>query len=274
MTAMGLSVPCLAFADPPVAGPTAPVPVAGAVSTADDRIALSVNGSTLPGTNGGGGASVGWLHNFDSDTLVGAAVEHQVVSVARWTFGSVNGAITRGTGDARYSFYAEAHEGAGDDGPNPFKYAVESIGVIGTYFHRISAQFEDKQIEVEKTHGNLPKIGVSYLWNPHLLTSVSYSYSVSGDLGTRLTSGRVDVYGSRLNFLGGVSFGQISPSILGLGFNLPGQHIKEIYAGATKPFPSWRGDLSLVGDYQDLSGSPRFMLTLNYIFHVGHGKPR
>jgi hypothetical protein len=45
--------------------------------------------------------------------------------------------------------------------------------------------------------------------------------------------------------------------------------------GATKPFPSLRGDLSLVADYQDLSGSARFALTLNYIFHVGHnGRPR
>ena len=30
------------------------------------------------------------------------------------------------------------------------------------------------------------------------------------------------------------------------------------------------GELTLVADYQDLSGSKRATLTLNYIFHVGH----
>jgi hypothetical protein len=281
-----LFAPCLAFAvDPPAAtnqipaaAPTstpASTPDVPAVSTADDRIALSLNGSTLPRTNGGGGGSVGWLHNFDADTLAGAAAEHQVISASHWTFGSINGALTRGSGDDRYSLYGEAHEGAGDDGPHPFKYSIVALGMIGTYFHRFSAQLEDRQIEVEKTHGNLPKIGVSYLWNPHVYTTVSYIHSVSGDLGTALTSGRIDLYGPRLNYLAGISFGQASPAIVGTGFHVPGGGtLKEAYVGATKTFPHLRGDLSLVADYQDLSGSARFALTLNYIFHVGHnGKP-
>jgi hypothetical protein len=246
-----------------------------AVDTSDDRIAISLNGSTLPRTNGGGGGSVGWQHNFDADTLAGVAVEHQEISVARWTFGSVNGSLTRGSANNRYSFYGEAHEGAGDDGPKAFKYSIEALGLVGTWFRRLSLQLEDRQIEVEKTHGNLPKVGVSYLWSRHVYTTVSYIYSVSGDLGTRLTSGRIDLYGTRLNYLAGVSFGQASPAILGLGFVRPGETLKEIYGGITKPFPRWRGDLGLVVDYQDLAGSPRFALTLNYIFHVGHpGRPQ
>jgi hypothetical protein len=275
-TAVGLLSPCLSFAvaPPPPTSTSAPAPDVPSVSTSDDRIVVSLNGSTLPRTNGGGGGSLGWLHNFDADALAGAAIEHQVISSAHWTFGSINGSLTRGSGDARYSFYGEAHEGAGDDGPHPFKYSIAALGLIGTYFHRFSAQLEDRQIEVEKTHGNLPKVGVSYLWNPHIYTTVSYIHSISGDLGTRLTSGRIDLYGATLNYLAGVSFGQASPAILGLGFHLPGQTLKEAYAGATKPFPRLRGALSLVVDYQDLGGSPRFALTLNYVFHVGHsGKP-
>jgi hypothetical protein len=244
-------------------------------STSDDRIALSANGSTLPGTNGGGGASIGWLHNFDADTLAGVAVEHQVISVAHWTFGSVSGALTRGLGDARYSLYGEAHEGAGDDGPNAFKYSIVAAGLIGTYFHRLSVQLEDRQFDVEKTHGSLPKLGLSYLWNPHILTAVSYAYSVGGNLGTHLTSARIDLYGSKVNFLAGVSFGQVSPTVVGLEFIVPGKTLKEGYVGVTKPLPQIRGDLSLVVDYQDLSGSGRVAATLAYIFHFGHnGKPK
>jgi len=256
-----------------VAGWLAPCMAFGADSS-DDRIALSADGSTLPGTNGGGGGSVGWLHNFDADTLAGVAVEHQVISVAHWTFGSVNGSLTRELGDARYSLYGEAHEGAGDDGPHAFKYSIVAAGLIGTYFHRLSAQLEDRQFDVDTTHGNLPKLGLSYLWNPHLLTAVSYAHSVSGNLGTHLTSGRIDVYGSQVNFLGGVSFGRVSPTVLNLDVNLPGKTLNEGYVGVTKPLRRLRADLTLVVDYQDLSGSGRVAVTLTYIFHFGHnGKP-
>jgi hypothetical protein len=239
-------------------------------SVSDDRIVLSVNGSTLPGTNGGGGGSVGWLHNFDADTLGGVAVEHQGISAAQWTFGSVNGSLTRELGGARYNFYGEAHEGAGDDGPHAFKYSVVAAGIIGTYFHRLSVQLEDRQFDVETTHGNLPKLGLSYLVNPHILTAVSYADSVSGNLGTHLTSARIDAYTSKANFLAGVAFGQVSPTVLGLEFVVPGKSLREGYVGVTKPLPHRRGELTLVVDYQDLAGSNRIAVTLNYIFHVGH----
>jgi hypothetical protein len=260
-----------------VAGLLAPCHASGAISTADDRIALSAQGATLTGTNGGGGGSVGWLHNFDADTLAGVAVEHQVLSTSHWTFGSVNGSMTRGTGDARYSLYGEAHEGAGRDGPKSFRYRIESIGVIGTYFHRLSAQLEDRQIDVETVHGNLPKIGLAYLWNPHFNTSLAYSYSVNGNLGTRLTSARIDAYGSIVNFLAGGAFGQASPTILGTVLNevvvFPGHRLREGYVGVAKPLPRLRGDLTLVADYQDLSGSKHVTVTVNYVFHVGHHGP-
>jgi hypothetical protein len=252
--------PCAALAESP---------------TADDRIAISADGGSLSGTDGGGGASVGWLHNFDADSLVSVAAEHQALSDAHWTFGSVAGALTTGPENQRYTFSAEAHEGAGDDGPHPFHYAIEAAAVTGTYFHRWSAQFEDRQIDVETTHGNLPKLGFSYLWGPHVMTSVSYSYSISGNLGTHLTAVRIDTYGAKLNYLAGAAFGQASPSILGIGFVLPPRQLKEGYVGIAKPFPHLRSDLTVVADYQDLSGSRRATLTVSYIFHVrAAGAPR
>lgn len=262
------------------------------VDMSDDRIALSGNASSLTGTNGGAGASVGWLHNFDPDTLLGVAVEHQVLSVSHWTFGSVNGAITRGSGDQRYTLYGDAHEGAGDDGPNPFKYRIETLGVTGTYYHRLSATLEDKQVNVETTHGNLPKLQFAYLWNPQVQTTVSYAYSFGGNLGTRLTSARIDVYSHPVNFVAGGAVGQASPSLLGnvVGGNLTlGAHqLREGYVGVVEPFPSLRSELTFIVDYQRLSGgqgavvtannivliprsvSERWTGTLNYVFHIGH----
>jgi hypothetical protein len=213
-------------------------------SPADDRIAVSADGATLTGTNGGGGGSLGWLHNFDADSLVGVAAERQVLGDANWTFGSVNGSLTRGPENRRYSVYAEAHEGAGDDGLRAFHYSIVAAGVIGTYFHRLSAQLEDKRIDVEGTHGNLPKVGVVYLWNPHLQTQVSYSYSLSGNLGTHLTAARLDEYNAAVNLLVGVAFGQASPVIV-LNFQsgfVPARQLHEIYAGVSKALPRLRSD--------------------------------
>ena len=244
-------------------------------STADDRIAVSADGSTLTGTDGGGGGSVAWLHSFDPASVATAGVEYQKLASAHWTFGTLSGSLTRGPADQRYSFYAEAHEGTGDDGPNSFDYHIEAAGVIGTYSSKLSVQLEDRRIDVETSHGNLPKVGLSYLWGPKLQTGVSYQYSVSGNLGTRLTSLRIDNFGALVNFIGGAAYGQASASVLNLGVEIPGRQLKEGYVGVSKPFVRQRSELTLICDYLDLSGSKKATVTLNYIFHVGAvGTPR
>ncbi len=244
--------------------------MAAEVDTSDDRIALSADGSTLSHTNGGYGGSAAWLHNFNSDLLLGVGAEHQELSISHWTLGTATGSYVFGPTGQRYAVYAEVHEGAGRDGAHHFNYAIESVGLSGSYFQRLTATLEDKQIDVESTHGNLPKVGLAYLWNPHLQTTASYSHSVSGNLGTRLPAIRVDVYEAHLNYLAGAAYGPASAAILGLDFTVPVRRLKEVYVGIDKPLPRLRSDLSLTADYQDLSGSKRVTLTLNYIVHVGH----
>jgi hypothetical protein len=241
-------------------------------STTDDRIIFGADATTLTGTNGGAGGSVGWLHNFDPSDLLGATVEHQNLSDAHWTFGSLNGSTTIGPGPQRYSFYGEAHEGAGDDYFRAFHYRIEAAGVIGTFDHQLSVQFEDRRIDVETTHGNLPKVALSYLWSPHWLTTVSYQYSVSGNLATRLPAVRIDSYWATVNLLAGAAWGPSTLIELDLATGLkPEVHqLREGYFGVSKPLPRWRSEVTLVADYLDLSGIKKASLTLTYIVHVGH----
>ena len=254
---------------PATGAPTPNAPVQ--ISTTDDRIVISGDGASLTGTNGGGGASLGYLHNFDASTIVGVAVEHQVLANAQWTFASLNGSATVGAPNQRYSFYGEAHEGPGRDAGRSFDYKIEALGVIGTFDHKLSAQIEDRRIDVENTHGNLPKVGLSYLWGPHFMTSASYQYSVSGNLGTRLPAVRLDSYWATVNVFGGASWGPTSPVV----FNLPSglvsevRQLKEGYVGLSKPFPKIRGELTAVADYIDLAGIKKATLTVSYIFHIG-----
>jgi hypothetical protein len=261
-----------------------------APSTVDDRIAVSAQGSSLTGTGGGGGGSAGWLHNFDADTLLGVAAQYQALSVSHWAFASLNGAVTRGPGDQRYTFYGQADEGAGRDGPHAFKYRLETLGVTGTYFHQLSATVEDKQVNVETTRGNLPKVQLAYLWSPRIQTTVGYQHSFGGNLGTRLTTARVDVYASQVSFLAGGAIGQAAPSVLGINLTLGPRDLREGYVGVIKSLPSLRSELTFIVDYQRLSGggglqltgdvnnpiiilpsvSKRWTGTINYVFHIGH----
>lgn len=247
----------------------------GAIS--DDRIAVSVDGSTLTGTNGGGGASLGWLHNFDPGSLVGIAVEHQVLADSQWTFGTLNGSKGFGADNQRFNVYADLHEGGGVDDSHSFRYEIEDAGIIGTFYHKLSAQLEDKRVDVESTHGNLPKAGLSYLWGPHLLTTASYQYSVSGNLGTRIESLRLDVYAAKMTFFVGAALGPASPAILDIETSavnqgpkilVPVRELHEEYVGLTKPFAHWHSELTVAADYLDLSGIARASLTLTYIFHL------
>lgn len=243
-------------------------PGAAAASTSVDRIAVSGDGATLSGTSGGGGGSLNWLHNFDPDALVTLGGEHQKLGPAHWSFGSLSGALTRPLGDGRYTFSAEAHEGSGVDGIHPFKYHIEAAGVTGTYFHQLSAMLEYRYIDVETTHGHLPKLQLSYLWTPHWQTTASYAVSAGGNLGSRLGSLRVDHYSPVVNLLAGGIYGQASATLLGVHIPIPGNVLREGYAGVSKTFAR-RTDVTLTGDFQNLSGTKRTTVTLAFVFRLG-----
>lgn len=241
---------------------------ASAADATDDRLTFSANGSTLTDTNGGGGGAVGWLHNFSADSIVGVAGEYQKIADAHWAFGSLNGAITSGQPDGRLSLYGEVHEGSGDTGTHNFNYAIEALGFIRTFAHRYSAQLEDKQINIDTQHGNLPKIGGSVLWSPTVSTAVAYQRSVTGNLGTSLGSVRIDLYSKYLNWLAGGAFGTGSPAVLNLttGLFQPGSKFREEFLGIAKSVG--HGDFTLVADYVDLGGSKKATLTLSYILDL------
>jgi hypothetical protein len=250
-------------------GLLAPCAAALASSTSSDRISLSGNGSTLTGTDGGEGGSIGWLHNFNPDAILTLGAEHQRIGDAHWSFGSLTGAISSELGNGRYTFSGEVHEGSGENGVRPLKYEIEVLQVTGTYFHRLSTQLEVQRIDVDTLHGNLPKITISYLWSPHWLTSFSRSDSAGGNLGTQLDSLRIDRYGKHVNLLLGGSYGRASLIIIdGFNFVAPGHILREGYLGASKLFAR-RTEVTLTGDYQNLSGSKRATLTLSFMFHLG-----
>jgi hypothetical protein len=226
----------------------------------DDRLILGANGSTLTGGSGGGGGSVTWLHGFSPGTFAGIGAEHQAISDAHWTLGSLLGAVTLGP---RMSLSGEIHEGSGDIARKSFDYSLEVLGLSGTLTRDLSVQLEERRIDIDTSRGNLPKLGLTYLWNRKLQASVAYAYTVGGNLGTELVSARVDFFGKHASFLAGGATGRGAPAVVNLQTGVieqPALRLKEVFVGASKPWA--RVNLQLVVDYLELATTKRTTLTL------------
>jgi len=255
-----------AAVDSPAAAPPAPA------APFTDRLVLSANGSTLTGANGGGGGSLTWLHDFDAGVL-GIGGEYQRLANAHWAFGSLSGSATAGNAMAKWTFSGDAHLGSGDIGTSPqqhhFNYQVAGAGVAGTFGGKLTVQLEAHQYDIDTTHGALPKAALGFLWTPHLQTTVSYSRSVSGNLGTELETARIAYYGHTVNWQLGAATGHVAPPVVNLYTGLTGSapQLREGYLGVSKSFA--RVDWSLVGDYLKVAAQKRITVTLVCTLHIG-----
>jgi hypothetical protein len=225
---------------------------AAAPSLADDRLILSGSGYSLNDASGGGDGAVGYIHNFDPTTAIGIGGEYQTIANAHWAFGSVSASYGGGPVSARWGVYAEAHEGSGDIGTEPFGYQVLAAGATGTFGSQLTVLGESRQFDISSTHGNLPKIGLSYLPNPTVQIGVSYAYSFGGNLDTEIGTARVDFYNSLVNAFVGAGVGHAAPAIINFQTRAvgPSPQYREAYVGVSKPYR--RVELTVLGDYLNL----------------------
>ncbi|HEX9473220.1 MAG TPA: hypothetical protein VF931_03475 [Steroidobacteraceae bacterium] len=241
-----------AVADPPAAG-----------AAADDRLVFSADGSTLSGGGGtGSGGSGTWLHYFSAGNVIGAGAEYQQIANAHWTAGTLSASLGLGQSPAKTHAYAEVHEGAGDIGTRAFHYSLVVAGVLGTLTPRFSVQVEERRIDIDTSYGNLPKVALSFRATPALSATASYAHSAGGNLGTRLTSLRLDYSAGSLSGMAGVVWGPAAPAVYDL-FTLsltPGASLTEGYFGIGKSMG--RTTWLLVGDHQNVAGTSRTTISL------------
>jgi hypothetical protein len=214
------------------------------------------------------GGAIGWLHNFNANTVLGLRGEYQKQEEVHWKFATLSLAHGFGQAERRTNLYADVHEGSGKSDAGSYDYSVALVGVYQNITRQLALQLEDKQIDIDTTSGNLPKIGVQYLWSPTFVTNLSYQHSISGNLGTRVWSFRADRYGKTMNFIIGGAGGQATPVIVDLqtGDEVGGLTMKQGFIGVTKPFS--RVDVTLLGDYVDIGDLERVTVTLNAIVRL------
>jgi hypothetical protein len=242
-------------------------PVAPA-STSGDRLAFGADGAWLTGGSGGGGASALWSHTVGPQDVISAGAEYQQVSNAHWTNAVLSGSLGLGSGTPAAALYADVHEGAGYDGVHNFDYSVATAGLLYTPAEWLTAQLEERRIDVDTSHGNLPKLGLAFRLAKPLLVSVSYADTAGGNLGTHLASLRVDYAGSAVNALAGAASGRAAPAVLNLLGQIvqPSPKLTELFAGAGRSFG--RADWQLLADYEDIEGFKRTTVTLLCTLHL------
>ena len=235
----------------------------------DDRLLLSANGATLTDSEGGVGGSLGFLHQATAQLLFGAAGEYQSLADSHWEFGSLNVAFTHAlTTNSLWSVRVEAHEGGGQSPTHGFDYSIVAGGLGFAVPGGIGFDLEERQIDVDTSHGSLPKLTLSKSLGKHWLTTLAYAHSYGGNLDTEYGLARIDFYSRRVNLLAGGSVGQVNPVVLNVAGVLrpEARHLKEGFAGITAPLS--KVDLTLLADYTDLAGIKRFTATLNITVHL------
>ncbi|MBM0106100.1 hypothetical protein JM946_15305 [Steroidobacter sp. S1-65] len=235
-----------------------------------DKLSVSGNVSNFRNSDAdGGGGALSYLHYLTPNALVGGGVDHTFVEDTELTYGSLRGAWGRGEPSSRFTFLAEAYYGEGDDVGRKFDYRVGVLGISQALTSKFSVQLETRQFEIDTTDGNLPELGLTYVWTPRFVTNVSYAKSVSGNLGTELTSARADYYGKRVNLLLGGSTGTANPAVLVPlpGVVLPPTHSTQGFVGIGRTFK--RGEFQLLGDYLKVSDSEKITVTLTFTAFLG-----
>jgi hypothetical protein len=249
---------------------SAPLSAAEVDTRPPHKLIVTAMGARLVDVDTGYGGSLGYLHYFTPDVIGGIGVEHQEIAGSEWQFGSLRGAFGFGDPSTKTTLFGEAHQGKGEDETNrDFDYGVYVLGVSQSFTPKFSVQLESRQIEVDRSHGNLPKLGVTYVWTPQFVTNVAYANSVGGNIGTELTSARVDYYGSLLHVFFGGATGTADPIVLNLqpGVILPVSDVDEGFIGIGKSFP--RGELTLLGDYLKSGDSEKYTVTLSFTAYIG-----
>jgi hypothetical protein len=235
-----------------------------------NRITLSGTGSRLMDIEeNGAGGSLNYLHYFTPDVLFGVGGEHQYIAESQWSFGSLRGSMSHGEPGSRFNINAEVNYGDGDEDGRKFDYLVGVLGLSQSFGSKFSLQLENRHIDIDTTQGNLPKLGLTYLLTPRLAANVSYADSVGGNLGTQLTSARLDHYGNHMNFMIGGAFGEADPSVVNLqpGLTLPSQDLRQGFIGLGKAFRNW--EISLLGDYLKLGENEKVTITLSFTALLG-----
>lgn len=233
-----------------------------AAASASDQLLFSADASPRAAGAAGQGGSASWLHAFAGGSVFGVGSEFRKVASAQWTNGMAVASLRLAHAAWKPRLLFDLHEGFGTLAQRPFRYSVVALGFGGDLAPRLSMLVEDRRIDIDTSHGHLPRLTLVAHATPRLDFSGGYAFSTGGNLGTRLLMARVDYLGRRCNALGGITWGPASPAVYDPLRQViaPGAHLTESYVGLGLVAGPTRWQLG--ADHQVVGGTRRTMLTL------------
>jgi hypothetical protein len=253
-------------ADTAAADASALVP---APAAADQRVIISGEWASLTGGIHGGGGAATWVGSPWPGVIASAGGDYHTLGDANWSYGSLAAAVT-GTGAGPHTtFLADVHEGSGTEPLRSFNYSIVAAGLSRPVLDRLTLQVEDRQIDVDTSHLNLPKLTATWLVNHRWLGALAYAHAVGGNLHSDYVLARVDYQGPQAGFFAGAAAGRTAPIVLNLpvGVAAINSTLREAFAGASRSVG--HVDLLLVGDYVQFGAITRFTVTAACTVHLG-----
>jgi hypothetical protein len=225
-----------------------------------DTLVVNAELTDIGGGSQGGSAAVEWLHPLSPSKSVNAGVGSFSLVGTSWTYGRA-GALWRAS---RTTLHGQADLGAGHDQRGSFAYRVAQATVEQQLVPgRLSLEVQDRFIDIDRTAGNVVKLGMTLVPMRALALSGAVHSATAGNLDARFASVRVDGYSHGATVFGGVSGGRSHSTLVGLADDgSPGQNLLEVAAGVTVPIKRLRITLGI--DSLHLGETRRQTLTMNW----------
>jgi hypothetical protein len=200
-----------------------------------DAIVASIQRSWIENAAvNGSAASLDWVHPIARGSLSMLGASWKQVGAYHRLLTDIGGEAH--PADARYSFGGELDVGPVEDGGNSYYHlqTSEHVSYEATASHSVVA--EHRYISAGALRGQLLSAAWRYAPRPTLTFELKQALTVSGNLGSRATSARLDYLGAAQMFTG-AAVGRAAPQLVDAPIPVRGD-FSQYYVGLAIPIGS------------------------------------
>ena len=239
-------------------------------ASSDNSILVAASADRFSSGDLGLNASLDWIHHFASRTGVqrthtlGAAVYS--AGDSRWSFAKLGAAYPL---IDYLTVQGQASVGGGKTAGQGFGYQVYDSSVSAKADPRAYFRLGHQFYQIAGSRSHLLKPGLVLVPTHQVQADLTYARSVSGNIGSRFFSGRIDFSTRTIDWLGGFSSGDSTPENLNLeiGSTPRTQRFRDVFMGASFRLP--QSVLTVMADFLDTQPGNRSRLTIAWKVPIG-----
>jgi hypothetical protein len=198
-----------------------------------DAVVASIQRSWIENAAVNGSATnLNWVHPIAGGSISILGASWKQVGAYHRLLADIGGETH--PADARYSIGGELDVGPVEDGGNSYYHlqTSEHVSHEVTAGHSVAA--EHRYISAGPLHGQLLSAAWRYAARSTLTFEIKQAVTVSGNLGSRATSARLDYLGAAQMFAGG-AVGRTAPQLVDAPIPVRGGDFSQCYVGLALP---------------------------------------